>query len=373
MTPRTGAGGAAVLLAALFPAACLQTVVLPPPQARGTGGTGGLGSDGGNLADGPISGDGVGPCPAGTALKIRYDAPTVMIALDHSGSMMSTHFGSSTTATRLTAVQGVIKDLFATFGTKSVNFGYLEFPQVQQNRTCNNGCCVGTVNYPLSGSQVGIRDAMDRCAPPNPSATCLPASDANATPTAQALSWVMDAFNLVKPNVGPQKITLLITDHEPGCGGSADACMQAQMQVATLSSSHIPTYVVAVSAESIPGATDSCLTDLALNSLVPRDSSPRYYWATSDATLRSYLTNPVQTAACYAQVDDSNFDPRRTNVDVAIDGERVPQGTKDGWTFIDLSNGRLGIQFSGTACTKYLKPVADVTPEQKLQVCTTGH
>jgi hypothetical protein len=300
-----------------------------------------------------------------------------MIALDHSGSMMTTHFGSTSNGTRLTVVQAVIKEMFTTFGTKSVNFGYLEFPQVPRGGTCNKkGCCVALLNYPVSGSQVGIKEAMDRCAPPNPMPSCLPASDSNATPTAEALRQIMDAFNFIK-NLGPQKLTLLITDHQPdqpACGGSGDPCVQAQMEVAQLNSAHIPTYVVAVSAESLPGETDNCLTDIQLQSSVARDSSPRYYWAMSDVMLRSYLTNPVQTAACYAQVDDPNFDPRRSNLDVAIDGERIPQGTRDGWSFSDLSNGRQGIMFSGAACTRYLKPVAnDVTPEQKLQVCTTGH
>lgn len=391
MTPRMGAGGVAILLAALFPAACLQTVVLPPPpEASGDGGTGGLAvtTDAGIGGTPDGAGDrGVALC--GQATRISHATPTVMFTLDHSTSMMTTPMGSGN-RTRLEVVQDTIRDLVGQYGSTRVKFGYLEFPQASRQGCGMNSCCIGDVTLPSLTNANSIFEAVMKCAPdnPNPSSSCLGPPESNSTSTVQALAQVLMTLNVLDLN--PREFNVLLTDHEPAsCGSSGDPCGDAAIQINKLDSTRfdnmnmvarwaVPTYVVAVG-DSIANDTDSCLNQMAQASRVMRPRLPHYYAGTTGTLVGNYLSTMVTQAICYVQVDDPPFDTGHSNnLDVYIDNQLIPHdgNNLNGWNFGDLTNGRQGIMFFGTmasgvvngACDAFLR-ATDANQVQRIRVC----
>ncbi|HET6147219.1 MAG TPA: vWA domain-containing protein [Polyangia bacterium] len=382
MTPRTGAGGAAVLLAALFPAACLQTKVLPPPPGQtssGAGGGGGVVSGGGGTSGtggafvGGVGGAGGdsdgGQCPngPGSPLRLTHSSPTVIFAVDHSASMMTTRLPPNN-SNRLEVVQAVIKELLP-FSDRA-NFGYLEFPQFDRRGFCSmNSCCVTNV---FLNSPSSIRDAIDRCANAGPG--CLSQMDANNTPTVPALNQVNDLFRTLDLR-DPQKIVLLLTDHEPAsCGSSSDPCDEAAQVINKLDNTlNVLTYVVVVgdSVQNDNGAS-ACLNLMAGASGARRPGPLAYYSAVNEGQVRQAMNDPVMSSICSAQVEDTFADASRVVVD--IDSQPIPRDptNTDGWNFTRLTNGRQAIVFYGEARKKFLN-ATDSTQIQKVHATVCPH
>jgi len=373
MTPRTGAGGAAVLFAALFPAACLQTVMLPPPpQAGGTGG--GSADDGGNPGGG-----GAGDRDGGldhsticnnpnTSLAIRRPWPSIVVAVDHTNSMISNRLGGNDS--KLEAVASALKARLNKYGPV-VRFGYVEFPGM--SRSCSNmtsACCVSAVTQPAANTENGIISTLDQC---NPLSQGCGLGD--TAPTAQMLRDVGDAYNELLANTNPVdqewRSILLLTDGEPGCplgSSSSDPCMQATSEIARLNIQGITTSVVAVG--DVPGDLDThgankCLNSMANVSGVVRSTvSPFYFPVMTESQLGNTLTSIITEAVCHLELLDLPADRDRTTIQLGMSNSSggtttvtVPRDTShtNGWDYEKTADTK--VVFYGAACGNFIDTI----------------
>ena len=376
MTRRTGAGGAAVILAALCPAACLQTVVLSPPGVESAGGSSGL--DAGNLPDGGGSGDRDGASDrntactsSNTALAIRRPWPSIVLAVDHTNSM-GNRLGNGT---RLEEVSSALTSRLNKYGPV-VRFGYVEFPGT--SRSCSNttnSCCVGSVTQPAPNTENGILSAIDQCV--SSGSGCV---SGDGAPTAQMLAQVNKAYDdLLNSGGGTStaadlelRFVLLITDGEPGCatGASVDPCEQAANEVAGLSIQGIRTFVVGVGGD-LPNddsrGGNKCINGMANVSGIVRSAvGPFYYPATTDNLLGGYLTSIITQTVCHLELLDEPADPDRTEIQFSMQVSAgssnfmnvpVPRDTThtNGWDYERTADTK--VTFYGNACTTFIDTV----------------
>jgi hypothetical protein len=390
----TGAGRAAVLVAALLPVACMSSFTLGRPPTGAGGDTGNVDAGGDSIsgADRDGSSDRDGNCPASSSflgLNPKRFTPSIVIALDHSSSMTNSRFGNNN-GTRLSVVQSALEDRLMKYA-QIIRFGYVEFPGVTAGHACANmnGCCVGKVIQPLNGSEGGIIAAIDQCGVgQSQSSGCL---NSDSTPTAMALSAINDTYMSLGAGgaggAGGSSIsyTLLITDGEPSCamGTSTmpgDACNQAGLEIGKLSKLlNVFTFVLGVG--DIPGFSDSagansCLNDLAVAGGLSRaDKSPFYYPASNESTLNSDLNTIVGQAACHLEIDDT-VDPDRTQIEIITSGNNnmsssatVPRDATNGWSYDRNSTTR--IIFNGTSCQDFLNAAASTNQKVRAEGCVS--
>jgi hypothetical protein len=375
MRPRTGSGGAAVLLAALFPLGCLQTVVLPPLGVEAAGGSSGL--DAGPLVDGGGgTGDRDGATDRNTTctgtdtnLSIRRPWPSIVVAVDHTNTM-GNHFGNGT---RLEEVSSALTSRLNKYG-QVVRFGYVEFPGM--SRSCSNtpnGCCVGPVTQPAPNTENGILSALGQCFS---GSGCV---GGDGAPTAQMLAQVNNAYaDLLTSGRGNStpaelelRFVLLITDGEPFCatGVQGDPCVQAANEVAGLSIQGIKTFVVVVG--DVPNddtrGGNACLNSLANVSGIVRSAvGPFYYPATSDNALGTHLTSIITQTVCHLELLDEPADPDRTEIQFSMQVNAgssnfmnvpVPRDTThiNGWDYERTADTK--VTFYGAACGNFIDTV----------------
>jgi hypothetical protein len=380
MNPKVAGAHAATLIAALLPAACMQTVVLDHPRTDGGRGDADAEAD---SSDNDATGGGDGSndhglhCVVGDTrpLTVSQDVPSIFIALDRSSTMRAP---LGTNGSRFTVTRDAIEKVLMTFGPL-VQFGYVEFPGLPSDNDCMNiySCCASvTTSLVRAGtSLMGITSMLNRC-DQGTQVNCLPNSP-DARPIIQAISRIEMAYTGLPRNTGPL-YALLITGGEPTCsaqqGPDPAVCAQTGFAINNLlvssSNPHFSTFVVGVG--DVAGALNAsntgnqCLDDLAQAGGLLRDSGPPFYYpATTDPLVHSYLNTIVSGTVCRINIDDSNFDSDPAQIEVNLNGTIPYDPTnQNGWNI-----NKSQITIYGPACATFVTNLTTTSRQLVVKGC----
>lgn len=341
------AGLAVVVTSLLLASACTERVVLL--SGVGERDAGRAPSDGSGAPDRSSPGeslpDGPGPDPDARCapllqnLRLEFESPEVVIALDRSSSMFAHRPGEKSWSelVRAQLIDYIRKNEGA------IQFGYEEFP----NRgPCDQaiGCCGSRVLVPPFLNSHPVIERQFRC--DGPPGLCL--FSGPDSPSGNALGRIRTFYD-AEPDPAQDRFVLLITDGDPSCAKDPGECDDAGRQAARLFSlGGIRTIVLAVGEETKGSA---CLDAVAAMGQSRGTSSDPYSWVGDPAQLGDQLAramSPVEARACRFLVrgDIKN----RSAVTVTANFAALPRDPshQEGWDF-DASGAPV-IQIFGSVC-----------------------
>jgi hypothetical protein len=257
----------------------------------------------------------------------------VIVAVERSASMIQGKLGE---AGRLAAVQQALRSVIRAY-QGSVSFGYEEFPAA---RTGCTACCAGEVKVFPGPGRYSLIDKEMRCESAPISTSCLVTNP--DAPAFDSLARCADVYDALKFQYS--RFVLLVTDGEPSCGASKDACQRTGLEAAKLLTDNVRTYVLGVSDES---KGNTCLDAIAA-----AGGTQRTYVASDEAQLATRLQeilSPLAARACRVAVTGQISSPDRLSV--YIENLPVRRDPADGWTFDFAGPGRV-ITLNGAACEK---------------------
>ena len=281
--------------------------------------------------------------------------PDVLIVLDRSGSMNDKIDGTSCNnqcrtmgMSKWVQMTSTLTSFIPTVET-TVNWGLKLFATDDGSST---GCTV------TSGVEVAPKTAN---ASAISAAIAPPLMAGSSTPTAAAETAAMTY--LLGLNDGNPKFILLATDGIPTCGtatcaagviptGNQNQCDDANAiaAVKTAFDMGIPTFVIGVGTAT--GGGDATLTEMAKQGGFPRMGAAQAYYSVESATeLQAAFGTITQTVgSCFFSVRPV---PKSADEITAVrgDGNVIPQGGSDGWTFVTGANA--GVMLNGKSCDDY--------------------
>ena len=274
------------------------------------------------------------------APTIDFVEPTMVMVLDHSGSM-----GGSFTdpvlgsITRWNALHNAVTFILESYAPV-VEFGVKVFPT---NSSDSCGVSAG----------LDVDPALDNDAPILSSIPLASSNGTGGTPAYEA--FVQGALSLVlEADPDRPRAALLVLDGDAGCAGSPAALTT---EIDALFQSHgIPTYVVGV---DIGTATVAAMNGYAEAGGVPLGMPgdvERFYNATDTTQLQSFMDVVIgDLLSCDLDLDPAPTHPSLAEVDIAggqydlIDSEACEAG-EEGWTY---SVEYTQIRLCGAACEAY--------------------
>jgi hypothetical protein len=197
------------------------------------------------------------------------------------------------------------------------------------------------------------------------------------TPTAEALA---EASNALRSSTTPRRFIVLATDGGPNCNSSIGfpctvctgvptdcetfegrfSCLDERRTVDTITgaaSTGIPVFVIGIEDPTRPDLAD-VMDRMAIAGGRPRMGSRRsFYSVRTAAELREALaiiTSSISECGVVSPsvpADDSTFS-------LTIDGEVIPRGEMDGWSWTNRSVGEL--ELFGTWCERAREPGAEI-------------
>ncbi len=274
------------------------------------------------------------------APTIDFVEPTMIMVLDHSGSMGS-NFNDPVlgSISRWNALHNAVTFILETYAPV-VEFGVKVFPT-------NNidGCGVS--------AGLDVDPALDNVAAILSSIPAASSTGTGLTPAYEA--FVQGALSLVvDADPDRPRAALLLLDGDAGCSGSPAALTT---EIEALFQDHgIPTYVVGV---DIGASTVAAMNGYAEAGGVPLGMPgdvERFYNATDTTQLQSFMDVVIgDLLSCDLELDPAPTHPSLAEVDIdgslydLIDPEACEAGD-DGWTYsIEYTQIRL----CGAACESY--------------------
>ena len=272
------------------------------------------------------------------APTIDFVEPTMVMVLDHSGSM-GIDFSDPVLGfiSRWNALHNAVTFILETYAPV-VEFGVKVFPS-------DNSCGVssGLDVDPALANDVAILGSI----PPAAS------NGTGSTPAYEA--FVEGALALVN-DADPTRprAALLLLDGDAGCAGSPELLTT---EIETLYQDHgIPTYVVGVDISTFTAADMNAYAEAGGVPLGMPGDPERFYNATDTTQLQSFMDDVIgDLLSCDLDLDPAPTHPSLAEVDIdgnqyeLIDSEACEAGG-DGWTYsIEYTQIRL----CGAACEAY--------------------
>jgi hypothetical protein len=312
---------------ALAPAlgACRQTVVFD------RGGGGGSPGDIANF------------CTGGDVDPVEYGqrTPELVVALDRSWWMSANRFGVGNMSHLEAALASL--DLASERFEYLVRLGFIDFPGTGSGCLEQYGCCAGEW-FGFFFADARSFQLKARHCEASGSPQCI---ESEERPTAAALNACRAEFELRGPT-NRSRYVLLVTNGEPTCSGALGCA--AGTAVTSLRSAMVTTFVVVVGTVGY----DSCLRNMATSGDPSRLTPPFYRSATSPEALTSTISSIVEQVARDAcQLDLRVPIDNPEQLGLFQDGDGIPKGGADGWTFDDKSHE--GIKLQGASCRAFLE------------------
>jgi hypothetical protein len=272
---------------------------------------------------------------------VTFEPPTMLMLLDHSGSMYLNDIALG--VTRWDGLVSVVDDVTAQFGA-NIEFGIKWFPSSTTECTSTSGKCDVTSSFDVSPALNNNTDIMLALNAMTNLGSC-------STPTQHAMEQSLVAMNnfVQASDVGA---IMLIID-----GGVATFC-SGNTQTGTVAAvtaakdDGFNTYVVGIDA-----GTSAEANEYAVAGGVPNPAPGNDYYPGENL---SDLTSALELIAgdlvsCEIQLSVAPIDPELT--DVTVDGVEYEQvdpalcDTMDGWYYSDMSN--TAITLCGAACDAF--------------------
>jgi hypothetical protein len=199
------------------------------------------------------------------------------------------------------------------------------------------------------------------------------------TPTSEATRMAAD---VLKARRGAVRTLVIATDGAPNCNmdlnprscvctipgacgqqGDAEQCLDDVRTVQTIAdvatSDKIPVYVIGIGAATQP-VYRKTLDDMAVAGGRPRNASPKYYPAQSQAELGTALADIRDSVAhCTYLTPSAPTDPDAIAVEIGGVPVAHDPTRQDGWEWIDKDYGELAL--FGTACDEATADGGNVT------------
>ena len=271
------------------------------------------------------------------APTIDFVEPTMVMVLDHSGSMGSSFadpvLGS---ISRWNALHNAVTFILETYAPV-VEFGVKVFPS-------DSSCGVS--------AGLDVDPALDNGAAILASIPVATSSGTGLTPAYEA--FVQGAAALVAADPERPRAALLLLDGDAGCAGSP-ALLTGE--IAALFQSHgVPTYVVGVDINAFTLSNMNAYAEAGGVPLGNPGDVERFYNATDTTQLQAFMDVVIgDLLSCDLDLDPAPTHPSLTEVDIEgsaydlIDAEACDAG-QDGWTY---SVEYTQIRLCGGACEAY--------------------
>lgn len=272
------------------------------------------------------------------APTIDFVEPTMVMVLDHSGSMGGSFsdpvLGS---ITRWNALHNAVTFILESYAPV-VEFGVKVFPS-------DNSCGVS--------AGLDVDPALDNDAAILSSIPVASSTGTGSTPAYEA--FVQGALSLVlEADPDRPRAALLLLDGDAGCAGSP---AQLTFEIETLFQDHgIPTYVVGVDIGTFTVADMNAYAEAGGVPLGMPGDAERFYNATDTTQLQSFMDDVIgDLLSCDLELDPAPTHPSLAEVDIdgsqyeLIDSEACEAGD-DGWTY---SVEYTQIRLCGAACDAY--------------------
>jgi hypothetical protein len=276
------------------------------------------------------------------AVRLEFQAPEVVIALDRSFSMFGHKPGAKSWWQR--AKEELSSYMRANEG--AIQFGYEEFPG---RAVCDamSGCCGSRVLVPPylnSHSEVEHQWKCDN------QASCYETT--MESPSGDALERIRTFYDN-EPDPSSDRFVLLVTDGAPSCASDPDECDNAGRQAARLfSMGGIKTMVLGIGDDT---KSSQCLDAVAFMGQTRQPGPTSYAWTADPDDLADQLAKamvPLEQRTCRFLVRGDVKDLNK--LEISVNFMSLPRDTthRDGWD-LDAS-GSPEIQLYGSAC-KQLK------------------
>lgn len=274
------------------------------------------------------------------APTIDFVEPTMVMVLDHSGSMGASFsdpvLGS---ITRWNALHNAVTFILESYAPV-VEFGVKVFPS---NSGDSCGVLAGLDVDPALDNDVAILGSI-----PIASSTGTGSTPAYEAFVQGALSLVVDA------DPDRPRAALLLLDGDAGCAGSPAALTT---EINALFQDHgIPTYVVGVDISSFTTADMNGYAEAGGVPLGMPGDAERFYNATDTTQLQTFMDDVIgDLLSCDLELDPAPTHPGLAEVDIdgsqydLIDSKACEAGD-DGWTY---SVEHTQIRLCGAACEAY--------------------
>jgi hypothetical protein len=274
--------------------------------------------------------------------------PEILLVLDRSSSMNRMPVGApvGSMATLWTDALGAVDEVVKATQT-GVQWGLKMFP-------APTGCMVA------DGAEVGI-------APNNYDMVIGKAKMTGTNDTVVGMSGTPTDTAMTKatsylqglPSKNPKYI-VLATDGQPTCaaGASAGLATAGPAAIASIKAAVAAGYKTYVVGIAIEGSV-ATLNEMADAGGVPRtDPANRFYPVANRADLTTALNVITgQVSNCIFPL--TKAPPDKQSVAVKVDGERVPPGMTEGWSY--TSDAAMAIQLNGTWCERVKTKAGDVS------------
>jgi hypothetical protein len=273
-------------------------------------------------------------------IRLEFDPPEVVVALDRSASMYARKGDKMWIA-------WVKQALSAYLGSNegAVAFGYEEFPG---RTTCDqtSACCASRVLVPPYLDSHGDIEQKWHC--DAGAGGCI--ETRAESPSADALSRIRSYYEN-ETDAATDRFVLLVTDGEPSCSIDPGQCDDAGREASRLfSMSGVRTMVLPIGDEA---KKSHCLEGVAVMGQTRAPGSIDFPAVADPSQLGKQLDRamtPVMARACRFIVRDNVTNPDQLLVTVNWMAVPRDQSHKDGWDF-DAS-GAPEIQLYGPLCTK---------------------
>lgn len=272
------------------------------------------------------------------APTIDFVEPTMVMVLDHSGSMGGSFsdpvLGS---ITRWNALHNAVTFILESYAPV-VEFGVKVFPS-------DNSCGVS--------AGLDVDPTLDNDAAILSSIPVASSTGTGSTPAYEA--FVQGALSLVlEADPDRPRAALLLLDGDAGCAGSPASLT---FEIETLFQDHgIPTYVVGVDIGTFTVADMNAYAEAGGVPLGMPGDAERFYNATDTTQLQSFMDDVIgDLLSCDLELDPAPTHPSLAEVDIdgsqyeLIDSEACEAGD-DGWTY---SVEYTQIRLCGAACETY--------------------
>jgi hypothetical protein len=184
-----------------------------------------------------------------------------------------------------------------------------------------------------------------------------------STPTRLAIEAAANYMGGLTARPNP-KFIMLATDGLPNCApGQANQDPDqagAVAAVTTAAGAGFPTFVIGIATTSDP-MSDQTLSMMATAGGYPRAGSPSYYSVSSTAELVTALNAIISIAgSCtYPVPPPPNNMATRSQIDVLVNGTKIPMSDTDGWSYTNAA--MTSIIINGPLCDQIMNgSVTDV-------------